>query len=281
MDDFEIKDEKKDSGEIKKGTTSIAETLWEEYEKREAGAEMDSLKKEGKVKDIVDKKTEDKKAESFSPTQIKEIFEDEEYSDKKEKSDEEMMSEYLSEKKSKRSWIFLIFYILILVAVAAGSFVAGRMGIGDQFFPAKKQEAAAPAPVEQEFPDVIIEENSENNVADPDSENESENPRETVEPDFSDASILVLNGGSTTGAAGKMKEDIAAGNEDIKSIEAKNAVGSYTEGTVIYYQEEFIAEAEKIKEILNEVYGELELKKIDELPEGESQENIVIIIGEK
>jgi hypothetical protein len=236
---------------------SIAETLWKDYEKEEVTADIDSL---------TEKKTEEKEMSETVEEEIKnEIIKDEINIEKK--------TTKVSDKKvCEYSWSYVIAIMIVLAGVISVAFIAGRMSVDNNVASVSKKESASAEPIVQQ--EDVVEVTNDNSEGD-------ESEEEIKEADFSNTNIIVLNGGSVAGAAGDIKTLIMDNNSTVESIEAKNAVGEYADETVIYYQEEFKTEVDKIKEILNEDYGELETMTIDSLPEDEIEGNIVIVIGEK
>lgn len=264
-----------DSSEIVSGS-SIAETLWEEYEKKETSGDLEEIQKETRMEDIkgIGENFSDlKETELAKDVLPPEELEKNEIGDNK-KDDERIMEEYLNKKKSKKVWFQIGMALIVLGAVACLAFFLGRLTAEKEKVVIEKEVPAVEEPVvQQESVEETIEDESEREEA-------PEEDGAVREADFSKTNVLVLNGGSVVGAAGKMKEAIMDADETLKNVEADNAVGEYAGETVIYYQEDFKIEAEKLAEILEESYGKIEAISANDFPEGEIEGNIVIIIGE-
>lgn len=254
------------------GGTSIAETLWEDYERKGKKIDVDSLTVDKKIDNsqVGEKKEKVKKKEETGLVHSKEI------SSKKPTVDissveVEAPKEVLPEKNhdKKERLLSVIVYGAVLVAVATIAFFVGR-------FSAKKE-----AVIEEEF--TVTEEPSvqQEVVTDMVEKDSGISQEEELKVDFSNSSILVLNGGTQAGVAGKLKSVIVSADESVENIKSQNAIGNYKGETIIYYQEEFKTEAERLQEILEEKYGELKLVSSQELPENEKKDNVVIVIGEE
>jgi len=235
---------------------SIAETLWDDYQKDEVTTDIDSLmmKRNENVQ---------KNKEENSNNLIKEERSNE-YGEEKENEDKKRMEDPLPKKKKNKIKFFLVFGIMPMIIFGV-AFMVGRLSVENKEKIIVKECEVPAEPViqqEKEEPVAIIEE-------------------KIKEADFSKTNILVLNGGTKVGVAGKMKDLIVSTDSLIENIEAKNAIGEYADETVIYYQDGFEVEAKKVGEILEKKYGQLEIKRTKEFPENEIKENIVIIIGEK
>jgi len=279
-DSSEKNDVENSESEISVGS-SIAETLWDDFEKKEVSKDIENVKKDKKMEDIkeIKEKSEglkdDEKVEERDSQEASKN-EDNEHNDIEEKkNNKDRKNKNIIEDKARKLWLNIGIALIFMLIVVFVSFSLGKSTVKNEKDIAEKEIPTQKEPIVQQ---EITEEEGKKDILD-----EKEPVKEEIikEADFVKTNILVLNGGSVFGAAGKMKEIVMDSDEGMKNIEAANAEGEYAGKTIIYYQKAFNVEAGRLSEILEEDYGKIEMMPASDFPEGETEENIVIIIGEK
>ncbi len=187
------------------------------------------------------------------------------------------MAEKINQKKenkncsSKKEIIILalIFIVFSSIIFGAGYFLWVKLK------PPKKEKKVSIEKLPVEIPRQVGIENFETETNNIEIQKDKEKTTEEEKINPAELKIIILNGGTGAGNAGKIKEFLVA--EGYLGAQADNAKSTNYKGVIIYYQTNFKDQMQEIKELLSSKYQVVETK--EGMNEKEVNGDIVIILG--